>query len=313
MQQASDIIQIMLTDGTWIGYVCWVIAVLLFFQLLKLAFVPVRLFAWVWSIRHIIFVTPGKWFLAKVLLCALLLWMMRNQVSDGIQYVEQRYIHPAFVMDDTTRHTMAIYEAELSKRLDSYEFETVKNRTHEMAAKYGSTPLAIYEVAYSECGLNPFTIRTDGVAAGWIQFTNAGLNGLMINGRKATLEQVKDACRRRDIETIMDLTDQYFATRTKGMPLTRSVDVYVCVFAPGHIGKPDNQVLYEGRNNPSYYMNKGLDGYYIANIGGRQQIFRSQAACDGRITIQDMALALQAKKSRLIRQYNTFTTSNSSL
>ena len=65
--------------------------------------------------------------------------------------------------------------------------------------KVGCSPLAIYEVAYSECGLNPFRIRDDGVAAGWIQFTTNGLPGIPTDGRQTTLPEVKDACRRRDV------------------------------------------------------------------------------------------------------------------
>lgn len=313
MQQASDILQIMLTDGSIVGYACWVIALLLALQALKFALIPIKLCAWIWSMRRHIIIVPGGWMIAQVCLIALVLWSARYRVSDAIQYMEQRYIHPAFAMDDTSRHAMAIYELELSKQVDSYEYEIIRNRTHEMAAKLGTTPLAIYEVAYSECGLNPFLIRKDGVAAGWIQFTNAGVQGLTINGQPATLSQVKSACARRDAALIMDLTEQYLSTRANGTQLPRSADVYVCVFAPGHIGKPDSQVLYEGMNNPAYYLNRGLDGYYTTTINGRPQIFRSNAACDGRITIQDMALALQAKKSRLIQQYGTFTTANNSL
>lgn len=307
MKQASDILQIMLSDGSWVGYVCWVLAVLVMAQAIKVVLAPLALFKYLWAVRWSILLRPGKWSMVKVCALALVLWVFRSPLTDRIQYLEQRYINPAFTIGDTSTHTMALYELELARRVDPYELEIVKRRTRQIAARVGSTPLAIYEVAYAECGLNPFEVRSDGVAAGWIQFTNAGLDGLTIGGEQATLSQVKAACKVRDVGLIMDLTEQYLVSRAKGASLPRSVDVYVCVFAPGHIGRPDTKVLYAGWNNPSYYMNAGLDGYYTKLIDGRQHIFRSRSACDGQITIDDLNLALQAKKSRLIQKYNSFT------
>lgn len=313
MKQSSDILQILLLDGTAFGFLCWVLAVLIIAQLIKLAMVPVKLVAVLWRFRWSVILRFSKFGAAMVLASALCCWVFRSQIADKIQYIEQRYLLPAFPNADTSTHALAIYEQELAKRVDAYEFAIVQRRTHEIAAKVGSNPLAIYEVAYSECGLNPFTIRRDGIAAGWIQFTNAGLKGLTISGQPATLQAVKDACQRRDAVLIMDLTEQYLVSRSKGTPMPRAADVYVCVFAPGHLGRPNEKTLYEGWANPAYYLNAGLDGYYTATIDGRQQIFRSSGACDGRITINDLDLCLQAKKSRLLQRYNHTFTSNSSL
>jgi len=294
----------MLADSSWVGYLCWVIIVLLLAQVIKVVMVPLRMLRYLWAVRWRLLIRPSVIGTIQICAIALLLWSFRGPLTNEMQYIEQRYIRPAYEISDTSTHALAIYEQQLAKRVDAYEFEIVQRRTREIAGKVGSTPLAIYEVAFSECGLNPFEVRSDGVAAGWIQFTTAGLNGLTIAGQPATLSAVKDACNRRDAALIMDLTEQYFVTRAKGTPMPRAVDVYVCVFAPGYIGQPDNRALYEGWNNPAYYLNAGLDGYYTATIDGRQQIFRSKSACDGRITINDLDLCLQAKKSRLIQQSN---------
>ncbi len=107
-----------------------------------------------------------------------------------------------------------------------------------------------------------------------------------------------------DVEKMMDWTEAYLVGRAGGVPLIDATGVYVCVFAPGHVGKPDSQVLYSGFGNPAYYLNKGLDGYFTRNTAdGRTQVLRDPARCDGQITIQDLRLALEAKKARLISQF----------
>jgi len=297
MKAFFDICQVLLTDGGLIGAMAWVIACLVFWQAAKLLSTCYFVLAWIWRHRWDVLLRPSKSTLVLVLCSAFLAWCFRLQINDQIQYIEQAYISPEFVQPDTSTHALAIYEAELSKRVDPYELEIIKRRTGEIAAKVGTTPLAIYEVAYSECGLDPFRVRTDGIAAGWIQFTTAGLSGLVLNGKPATLSAVKELCKNRRTLEIMNLTEQYFLTRAKGKPMPRACDVYCCVFAPGYIGRPDDTVLYSGWSNPAYYLNAGLDGYYLQG----DQIFRSRKACDGKITISDLNLALQSKKAQLFR------------
>lgn len=243
------------------------------------------------------FVRITAWRVAGLLAFAFPVFLIRGWVVDRIQYLEW-VIDPVYVSSDTTGRALAVYEAQLDKVVDPYEASVIKRRTREIAAKVGCTPQAIYEVAYSECALNPFCVRADGIAAGWIQFTAAGVTGI------TTLQEVKTACKARDVEKMMDLTEAYLVGRSGGVPLIDATGVYVCVFAPGHVGKPDSQVLYSGFGNPAYYLNKGLDGYFTRNTAdGRTQVLRDPARCDGQITIQDLRLALEAKKARLISQF----------
>jgi hypothetical protein len=220
------------------------------------------------------------------------LFVCRLPLADALQYAEFVFI-PAYEVSDTSSYAVSIYEAELRKRVRPDEAEIVIQRTREIAAKTGSTPLAIYEVAHSECGLDPFCVRTDGVAAGWIQFTTVGLTGLGYN-----LAQVKQACRERNTAFIMDLTERYLLDRAKGKALNDALQVYLCVFAPAFIAADENAVLYQGWNNPAYYLNSGFDGYYSQN--GR--IFRAHSVKDGRIKINEIKMHLAAKKSRLLQK-----------
>lgn len=292
MKKVTDILQIALTMPDAFGYLASVLIVLSTLQVCKLFTITATT-----AIRAIRIARRGIirltwWRMAAAALVALPLYAFRYQAADTLQIIEQT-LQPAYVTADTSRHALAIYEAQLARRVDAYELEIVKQRTRDIAQKLSSTPLAIYEVAHSECGLDPFRIRDDGIAAGWIQFTRAGLQGI------ATLEQVKAACRARDIAAMMNWTEQYLTTRAAGKPLPDAAAVYVAVFAPGHIGAPDAQVLYSGYTNPEYYLNSIFDGYYTTSAG---QIFRTRAAQDGKITIKELRLHLEAKKSALIRR-----------
>ena len=239
---------------------------------------------------------------ARLTVCALLalcLFLFRDQVSDGLQYAEQMYIAPVYAVPDTSTHALACFEMRAKKYLDNYEFETFKTETASIAAQTCSNPLAYYMVYLSECGMNPIVIRDDGAAAGLIQFTRAGLEGLQINDKPATLDMVKAMCIKRDIAGIMRLTRAYMVNRAKNKPLPRPCDVYTCVFAPEFVGADESTILYQGYNNPAYYKNSGLDGYRIVN--GRY--VRLNAYCDGKLTISDLAISLEAKKSALLRSF----------
>lgn len=298
MKSTADLLQILLSlPGAW-SYIACTLFVVLVVQ-------SIRIVGFLWSVLRLalntlrrVVVKPSIWGVICVCVFALPIWAFRMSISDGIQWYEQRYLSPLVFVPDTSSHVTAIYEMELAKYCDPYECEIIQRRTREIAAKIGSTPLAIYEVAYSECGMNPFVIRTDGVAAGWIQFTRAGLTGT-----GATLEHVKKACQDRNAAFVMDLTEAYLLDRAKGKTMPRSCDIYTCVFAPGYLGQNDEQTLYSVRDGADYYLNAGLDGYYIQQVGDRQLIMNSRKARDGRITINDLKLALAAKKARLIGAY----------
>lgn len=297
MKPVSDTIQIGLALPGPLKLLSALLLVLLCWQVLKSLSEALSLF-WrclAWLRRRIIVITP--WRGVFVALAACVLYGFSTPVSDVLQWLEQ-VANPVYVSSDTSMQAIQVYESELSKHCGPYECEIVKQRTRQIAAKVGCSSLAIYEVAYSECGLNPFRIRDDGVAAGWIQFTTNGLPGILTDGRQTTLPEVKDACRRRDVARMMDWTEQYLVSRSKGMPLNDACGVYTCVFAPGYVGRPDAQVLYSAKDGAAYYENAIFDGYYIDGSG---RIMRSRKMQDGRITIGEMRLHLEAKKSGVLR------------
>jgi len=255
-------------------------------------------FHWSWP-RLLIIVALGT-----------LVWALNRPLIDLIEEIEQRYLTPVYLdagLSLSEAHQTALFEEELRRHTDPYEHAVVVHRTREMAEKVASIPLAIYEAAYLECGLKPFAVRTDGIAAGWIQFTRAGLNGLTYAGRPVTFDDVLSACRRRDIAFMMDLTEQYLCRRyeqNRRRPLHNTIDLYLTLFAPAFVGAPHYQVVYSGQDNPSYYKNAGLDGWYVVNTAdGRRQIFNKRSARDGKITVWEIYLALEAKKRRLFAAY----------
>lgn len=299
MKPVSDAIQIGLSLPGPLKLLASVLLVLLVLQALKLLMEALGLF-WVcltWVRARLIRITVFR--MVFVVLAACVLYAFSNPIKDGLQWLEQVQ-NPVYVADsDTSTHALAVYEAALARQCDSYECEIVKTRVREIAGKVGCSPLAIMEVAYSECGLNPFRIRDDGVAAGFIQFTRAGLPGILTDGRQTTLPEVKKVCKRRDIWKMMDWTEQYLVSRAKGVPLVDACGVYTCVFAPGYVGSKDGQTLYSTKDGGAYYENAIFDGYYIDHAG---RIMRSRKMQDGRITIGEMRLHLEAKKARLLKQ-----------
>jgi hypothetical protein len=305
----SDLLQILLQQSGWVGWLVCVGLVLALAQVFKLVGAAWRSSWWLYRQVKRLLIRVRWWSLLLAALFGTILWAMSGVLVEGLQEMEQRYWHPVYVRQYETMseaHLTALYEAELARHTDPYECEVIKRRTREMAQKVASTPLAIYECAWLECGLKPFTIRRDQVAAGWIQFTRVGLGGLKYRDQPVRFEQVLDACRRRDVEFVMDLSEAYLVDkyqRAGARPLNNTIDLYLALFAPALIGAPHDKVVYAGWNNPSYYLNAGLDGWYVAeSTGDQKQIFRKKSRCDGRITIYEMYLALEAKKNRLIQQ-----------
>ena len=299
MKPISDAMQIALSLPGPLKLLAGIALVLLALQALKSLTEALGLF-WMcagWIRARLIRITA--WRMVFVSLAALVLCAFSAPVSDGLQWLEQ-VNNPVFVADaDTSTHALAVYEAALARQCDPYECEIVKTRVRQIAAKVGCSPLAIMEVAYSECGLNPFRIRDDGVAAGFIQFTRKGLPGILTDGRQTTLPEVKEACRRRDTRRMMDWTEQYLVSRAKGIPLVDACGVYTCVFAPGYVGAGDGQILYSVKDGAAYYENAIFDGYYVDTAG---RIMRSRKMQDGKITIGEMRLHLAAKKVGILKQ-----------
>ena len=187
----------------------------------------------------------------------------------------------------------AAFERELQKKVSPAEFAIIQQATAQTAAKIGCTAADIYAVAYCECGLDPFNVRRDGVAAGWIQFTGKGVEttpGL-------TLNEVKRACYRRDIASIMQWTDNYLTNAANGRKLENAAAVYIAIFAPAKIGTEG--VLYSGKDNPRYYLNDGIDGWVKMSDG---RILRRVACIDYKITTGELALMLEYKAGKILKQ-----------
>lgn len=279
-----DALQVLLSQTGWMLYASCLAFVILIMQAGKLVSVIFRAFL------HICILHRKKtWIVAPIL--ALCLYPLSGPVSYMLEALEHRYIYPVYVGQSQLSESEAIarYEREIRTHTTPAEFDTLRRRTAEIAAKINSTPAAIYETAWLECGLNPFRVRDDKVAAGWIQFTRAGLSGLGVS-----LETVIHSCKSRDISTIMNLTEAYLTRKCRG-DMRNTIDLYLAVFAPAHIGKAYQAVVYAGFENPAYYKNAGLDGWITD--GGK--IVRGQR--DGRITVGEIWLCLERKKGLLLK------------
>ena len=298
MNHISDLIQILLTHAP----IRWLACVLLFVAALQ----ALRLISASWSaiiavIRRVAVPVWKLGFCINAAVGGTLIFIFADQITVWLQWAEG-IANPVYL--STTRaisadHALALYEARIRQHCDSYEAAIVIQRTVETAAKINSTPLAIYEAALLECGLNPFDFNKDKVtgkiiAAGWIQFTRIGCQGLGV-----TMPQVIAACNRRDIHFIMDLTERYLIRKWEqaGKPdMRNTIDLYLAIFAPAHIGAKPDKVVYAGFNNAAYYKNSGLDGWYQDN----GKIMRGRK--DGKIEIWEIYLCLERKKGLLLKQ-----------
>ena len=239
------------------------------------------------------------------------------QISNGIQWAEQTWLSPIYlttVEADTSSAASAAYERRIQRNLGPTDYALFLRRTAEIAAKCGSTPLCFYEVYESECSCDPFAVnqreirdkagrltRIDTVAAGQIQFTAAGVSGLVLNGEAVTMRQVKDAIIHKRLGFLMDLQEIYMARASGGKPLTRPCDVYTAVFMPRYVGCSGETVLASrwDKEHPEYYwQNIGLDGWQLSASG---KVLHLNSARDGRITIDDLACCLAAKKAAVCR------------
>lgn len=222
-----------------------------------------------------------------------------NFITD---YTDPVYAGQFETMD--TEHQASIFEQEIRKlNTDEYVAGVVIQHTRAVAERIGIPRVWIYEVARAECGLKPYTVHRERIAAGWCQLTRAGCTGITWHGRPLLLEDVLQACDDQQIETLMQFSDAYMVDRwllRKSPVMLRSVDMYLLLFAPGLIGAADETVIYEGRSNPAYYKNQGIDGYYL-DIFGR--IEHSSGHEDGKITVYELALRQEKIKNSLLKNY----------
>jgi hypothetical protein len=224
------------------------------------------------------------------------MYYCRAEISDFVQ----RFETPVYDGQYDGLSSDNISEAFERKIMDlnpAYISNEVIKRTRLLAAELQIPPHYIYQTALSECSLKPLTIRRDGIAAGWIQFTAIGLSGIT----SESFADVKEYCKNGQISQIMDLTDKYVRYHTKGKKIERAVDFYLVVFSPANLGRGNDAVLYEGANNPAYYLNDVFDGY-TQKADGR--IVRSRKNIDYRITVGELALCIEAKKNKLIQNIN---------
>lgn len=224
-------------------------------------------------------------------LFAFVFYAFRFEISDYIQYFEQLH-RPVYAVQYDSEEVTRKYQQRLSENVSPQEYGIIRDSIAAISAELGLTPSAIYETALPECSLNPFVIRQDGVAAGIIQFTSAGLQG-----SGASLDQVKDVCRDRNTPEIMRLTGWYLRNAAKNGKLTTGADVYTAVFCPSAINKPESAVLYSGYNNPSYYLNRGLDGWVMSG----NKVVRDPAKIDGLIQKYELYLWLEYHKQKLMQ------------
>lgn len=229
---------------------------------------------------------------AIVVLIGGLVYLNGERVSNLLQYIEQAYISSTYVNSEQSFFVESKFEETIKRYTNEAQFLIIRDSTRALAKEIGCQPQDIYLVAYSECGLDPFRVRTDGIAAGWIQFTRVGLHGL---GR--SLEEVKQSCAAKDASEIMRLTGAYIRRAAKGRSIGSATDFYCAVFAPGKLSASMDEVLYSGFNNPEYYLNAGLDGYFVEN----EKVLHLPRLKDGKLTKRDLMAALEYKKSKFFR------------
>ncbi len=292
MKKYFDILQIIIHD---LGPFSWIFCAMIayaFFQAWRLAKMTALVFVrTITCARHALFNPFKPTNAIAIALLATLLFVFSEQVSAGLQEIEQRFISPTYAVSDTTYFAEGMYEEMIKRHTNEAQFLTVRDSTRALAREIGCSPCDIYLVAYSECGLDPFRTRADGRAAGWIQFTPAGLSGL---GKG--LEQVKADCAARDAKEIMRLTGAYVRSWAKGRQVRTAADFYVVVFAPAKLGAADDETLYAGWNNPEYFLNKGLDGYFVEG----EKVLHLPHKMDGRLTKRDLQAALKYKEAKLL-------------
>lgn len=298
MKQAIDIIQLLLTDLGPFSFLMAVVLAWALFQARNVAMFAVS--AFVLAVRKIrdskeIHSLPFNPFklnnAAMVLLIGSVIYLNGETVTTGLQYIEQS-INPTYTTSDTSFFAESRFEDVIKRHTNEAQFLTVRDSTRALAKEIGCRPQDIYLVAYSECGLNPFTIRIDGIAAGWIQFTRAGVKGLGMS-----LEDVKAACMAKDAVEVMRLTGAYIRRAAAGRKVESATDFYCAVFAPAKMGVGMDDTLYSGFSNPEYYLNAGLDGYFLES----GKVLYLPHLKDGKLTKRDLMAVLEYRKAKFLK------------
>jgi len=296
----TDIAQILLNQsGAWKFFSCALIFCALWVTW-RYFWAAISFLLKVWKEVKKPFIPVSWWSLIKISFWSGIICIFSTQISDGLEWVEQKWIDPTYITSDTSSFAVKCFETELSKNLTGEQMQTLLKWTDKIAQDCGSNRLALYEVYNSECALNPFAVNVstkgDTVACGVIQFTRAGISGLSVSYR-----QVKDAVIKKDLEFLMTLAHAYMVRASQGVRLPNAANVYTAVFMPSFVGGDMNTVLASLRSSrPDWYIeNIGLDGHYLDG----QKIMTSPKARDGKITIHDLHLHLELKKALLLKKY----------
>ena len=293
MKNALDILQITLqTPG--LNYAAIAALILLLWILLNTVRATIKLsFA---VAREIL---PKITVFRSVLIVILTIFAVQNatNISDYIQYWETKGEAVAVTeyKQFSTSKTVAIFEAALRANTLPEEYNIITDSIEALRIEFGMDSLAAYQCMACECSMNPFIIRKDGVAAGIIQFTENGCKGLGFD-----LSAVKNWCEQRDAKRIMWATGQYLRSRANGKQVKTGLDFYMIVFAPGYLGKPPHQVLYN--SGDAYRLNAGMDGFCIQD----GIIVRHPSAVNGDITVNDVNLWMLYKSGQIIKKSLTF-------
>ena len=291
MKNALDALQIILQTPV----INTVVAPFLFIALVTATKAAAKIWRYGWVVLKEIKSVFPKIGIKNAIFCGLFVIFVTNYggwLALQVEYIETRYIDPVYAgqFSYSSDHVTAIYEQELRRHVDDYEFKIIQDSVRAMCDLFGCDSSAIYECMLPECGMNPFVIRTDGIAAGPIQFTRIGCKDLPFD-----LDQIKKWCRERNTRALMSATRQYLVSRSNGHQIKTGLDVYVCVFAPGYLGSSPDAVLYN--SGAAYRLNSGIDGW-VLNEG---RIYRNPAAVDGSITVRELGLWMTAKKINLIK------------
>ena len=296
----TDIAQILLNQsGAWKFFSCALIFSCAWL-VWRYFWAAVSLLIKVWEELKKPFIPVSWWSLFVICFWSFIISLFSTQISDGLEWVEQKWIDPTYITSDTSSFAVKCFETELSKNLTGEQMQILVKWTDKIAQDCGSNRLALYEVYNSECALNPFAVNVstkgDTVACGVIQFTKAGISGLGVSYR-----QVKDAVIKKDLEFLMTLAHAYMVRASQGVRLPNACNVYTAVFMPSFVGGDMNTVLASLKSSrPDWYLeNIGLDGHYLDG----QKIMTSPKARDGKITIHDLHLHLEFKKSQLLKKY----------
>jgi len=292
----TDLAQVLLNQsGAWKFFSCALIFCALWVTW-RYFWAAISFLLKVWKEVKKPFIPVSWWSLIKISFWSGIICIFSTQISDGLEWVEQKWIDPTYITSDTSSFAVKCFETELSKNLTGEQMQTIVKWTDKIAQDCGSNRLALYEVYNSECALNPFAVNVstkgDTVACGVIQFTKAGISGLGVSYR-----QVKDAVIKKDLEFLMTLAHAYMVRASQGVRLPNACNVYTAVFMPSFVGGDMNTVLASLKSSrPDWYLeNIGLDGHYLDG----QKIMTSPKARDGKITIHDLHLHLELKKALL--------------